>query len=131
MIESLLAGNSGVLVCDGATGTVLHAAGHPLDQMLPYLNVANPEVVRVVHDSYLHSGVDLIQTNTFGAGRLRLREAGLDGRTDEINRAGVRIAREAVDTVERHGAGRGLGVARGQRPPTRADPPGRAPRGTA
>lgn len=102
MIESLLAGQSGVLVCDGATGTVLHAAGHPLDQMLPYLNVAHPDVVRVVHDSYLHSGVDIVQTNTFGAGRLRLREAGLDGRTEEINRAGVRIAREAVDTVERH-----------------------------
>ncbi len=102
MIESLLAERSGVLVCDGATGTVLHAAGHPLDQMLPYLNEADPDVVRVVHDSYLHSGVDMVQTNTFGAGRLRLREAGLDGRTEEINRAGVRIAREAVDAVERH-----------------------------
>ncbi|TCK21314.1 bifunctional homocysteine S-methyltransferase/methylenetetrahydrofolate reductase [Pseudonocardia endophytica] len=101
MIESLLAGSAGVLVCDGAMGTMLHAAGRPLDQQLPHLNVSDPELVRAVHDSYLHSGVDIIQTNTFGATRLRLDEAGLAARTEQINRAGTQIARQAAVAVGR------------------------------
>jgi methionine synthase I (cobalamin-dependent)/5,10-methylenetetrahydrofolate reductase len=85
-----------VLVCDGAMGTMLHAAGNSLDQALPALNLANPELVRTIHDSYISAGVDIIQTNTFGASRLRLAEHGFGGRVAEINRAGVRIARQAV-----------------------------------
>lgn len=101
MTDSLLVGRDGVLVCDGAMGTVLHAAGHPLDQQLPHLNVSHPDIVRAVHDSYLHSGADIVQTNTFGAIRLRLQDSGLDGITEQINRDGVRIAREAADAVDR------------------------------
>lgn len=101
MIESLTSGGSGVLVCDGAMGTMLHAGGHPLDQQLPHLNVTSPDDVRAVHDSYLLSGVDIIQTNTFGATRLRLGEAGLAEQTEQINRAGAEIARRAVAEIGR------------------------------
>lgn len=90
-----------VLVADGAMGTVLHAAGNPLERSLPELNLSDPDLVRGVHTSYLAAGVDLVQTNTFGAGRLRLDEYGLGERTDEINAAGVALAREAVAAAAR------------------------------
>jgi homocysteine S-methyltransferase len=85
-----------VLVCDGAMGTMLHAAGNSLDQALPALNLDDPALVRRVHDSYVEAGVDIVQTNTFGASRLRLAEHGLGDRFEEINRAAVRIARDST-----------------------------------
>ena len=87
---------SKILVCDGAMGTMLHAAGNSLDQALPALNLSNPALVRTIHDSYISAGVDVIQTNTFGASRLRLAEHGFGDRVEDINRAGARIARQAV-----------------------------------
>ena len=88
--------NRQILVCDGAMGTMLHAAGNSLDQALPALNLSNAALVRAIHDSYISAGVDIIQTNTFGASRLRLSEHGFGDRAGDINRAGVRIARQAV-----------------------------------
>lgn len=90
----------GALVCDGAMGTMLHAAGNSLDQSLPALSLSDPELVRAIHDSYVDAGVDIIQTNTFGASRLRLADHGLADRTEEINRAAVQLARESA-TCER------------------------------
>lgn len=92
---------SGVLVADGAMGTVLHAAGYPLERALPELNLSDPALVRRVHDSYLAAGVGLVQTNTFGAGRLRLEPHGLGDETAAINNAAVRVAREAVAAAGR------------------------------
>ena len=94
-LESALAGDM-IMVCDGAMGTMLHAAGNALDQALPALNLTNPALVRAIHDSYISAGVDIIQTNTFGASRLRLAEHGFDDQVVEINQAGVRIARQAA-----------------------------------
>ncbi|WP_433559920.1 bifunctional homocysteine S-methyltransferase/methylenetetrahydrofolate reductase [Pseudonocardia xinjiangensis] len=91
----------GVLVADGAMGTVLHAAGSPLERALPELNLSDPAQVRRIHDSYLAAGVELIQTNTFGAGPLRLEVHGLGDRTAEINVAGVRVARAAAAAAGR------------------------------
>jgi methionine synthase / methylenetetrahydrofolate reductase(NADPH) len=84
-----------VLVCDGAIGTMLHAAGNSLDRALPELNLSNAELVSTIHESYLSAGVDIIQTNTFGASKFRLTEHGSAGPVRDINLAGVRIAREA------------------------------------
>ncbi|GAA1203548.1 bifunctional homocysteine S-methyltransferase/methylenetetrahydrofolate reductase [Pseudonocardia alaniniphila] len=91
----------GVLVADGAMGTVLHAAGNPLERALPELNLSDPDQVQRIHDSYLATGVELIQTNTFGASRLRLEVHGLGDRTAEINMAGVRVARAAASAAGR------------------------------
>jgi homocysteine S-methyltransferase len=96
----------GVLVADGAMGTVLHAAGNPLERALPELNLSDPDQVQRIHDSYIATGVELIQTNTFGASRLRLEVHGLGDRTAEINMAGVRVAMAAAA-----GAGRPVFVA--------------------
>jgi len=86
-----------VLVCDGAMGTMLHAAGAALDRSLPELNLSDPGLVATIHDSYLSAGVDIIQANTFGANRLWLADHGFPDKVTEINKAGVRIARAAAD----------------------------------
>ena len=90
-----------VLVCDGAMGTMLHAAGAALDRSLPELNLSDPGLVSTIHESYLSAGADIIQTNTFGANRLWLGDHGFPDKVDEINRAGVRIARAAQDRCDR------------------------------
>jgi methionine synthase I (cobalamin-dependent) len=77
------------LVVDGAMGTMLHAAGNSLDQSLPAISLSDPTLVRAVHDSYVDAGVDVIQTNTFGASRLRLGEYGLAERPGTPRRAAV------------------------------------------
>jgi homocysteine S-methyltransferase len=90
-----------VLVCDGAMGTMLHAAGAALDRSLPELNLTDPGLVSTIHESYLSAGADIIQTNTFGANRLWLGDHGVGDKMEEINRAGVRIARAAQDRCDR------------------------------
>ena len=90
-----------ILVCDGAMGTMLHAAGAALDRSLPELNLSDPGLVSTIHESYLSAGADIIQTNTFGANRLWLADHGLPDQVGEINRAGVRIARAAQEQCER------------------------------
>jgi homocysteine S-methyltransferase len=84
-----------VLVGDGGMGTMLHAAGHAFDGALGALNRSNPAVVSAVHDSYVAAGADIIQTNTFGASRLRLALHGHAADVREINLAGAKLACEA------------------------------------
>lgn len=94
VLAELLA--SQVVVCDGAMGTMLHTAGVPLDRSLPELNLSRPALVRDLHAAYVSAGARILQTNTFGANRLRLAAAGLEDSVSEINIAGARLAREAV-----------------------------------
>ncbi|HET6947023.1 MAG TPA: homocysteine S-methyltransferase family protein, partial [bacterium] len=91
----------GVLLADGAMGTQLYARGVPFDQCFDELNLTAPELVRGIHLDYLESGAELIETNTFGANRFKLTGHGLADRLEEINRAGARVAREAVDVTGR------------------------------
>lgn len=93
-LGELLAGQ--VVICDGAMGTMLHAAGVPLDRSLPELNLSRPALVRDLHAAYVSAGARILQTNTFGANRLRLAGSGLENSVSEINIAGARLAREAV-----------------------------------
>lgn len=92
---------AGILVGDGAMGTMLHAAGNALDQSLPALNLSAPALVRTIHDSYVGAGVDMVQTNTFGASRLRLAEYGFADDVEAINAEGTRLAREAAEQAGR------------------------------
>jgi homocysteine S-methyltransferase len=99
-VSDLLSGQR-VLVCDGAMGTLLHAAGAALDRSLPEVNLSDEALVATLHDSYLDAGADIIATNTFGANRLWLGEHGFPDMVDEINRAGVRIAKAAASRAGR------------------------------
>jgi homocysteine S-methyltransferase len=93
---------SRVLVCDGAMGTMLQAAGSPLDIALCELSLTRPELVKAIHGAYIAAGADIIETNTFGACSTRLARYGLEDRVSEINHAAVRLAREAVAASDRH-----------------------------
>ena len=83
-----------LIVCDGAMGTMLHAAGCALDRALPEVSLSDPKLVAAIHESYISAGADVIQTNTFGANRLWLAGHGYHDQVEEINRAAVGIARE-------------------------------------
>src|SRR5262245_8264471 len=85
-----------LIVCDGAMGTMLHAAGSALDRALPEVSLSDPKLVAAIHESYVSAGADVIQTNTFGANRLWLAGHGYPDQVEEINRAAVEIAREAA-----------------------------------
>ncbi|MGH2604880.1 MAG: homocysteine S-methyltransferase family protein, partial [Dehalococcoidia bacterium] len=83
------------MLTDGAMGTMLYEAGTPLDDCFDALNLSAPAAVAAVHRAYLEAGADIIETNTFGANRFRLEGFGLANKVREINRKGVRLARDA------------------------------------
>ncbi|MDQ7818942.1 MAG: bifunctional homocysteine S-methyltransferase/methylenetetrahydrofolate reductase [Armatimonadota bacterium] len=91
----------GVLLADGAMGTQLYARGVPFDQCFDALNLTRPDLVRQIHLDYIHSGAELIETNTFGANRFKLAQHALAHRLGEINRAGAALARETADAAGR------------------------------
>src|SRR5437660_8027454 len=85
-----------VQVFDGAVGTMLYAKGVYINRSYDELNLANPELVRNVHEEYMRAGADIIETNTFGATAHKLQQYGLEGSLRLINIAAARIAREAA-----------------------------------
>ena len=85
-----------VLVCDGAMGSMLYDRGVFVNQSFEALNLTRPELVAEVHRAYAEAGADVIETNTFGANQVKLAGFGLADRLAEINRAGVRLARQAA-----------------------------------
>jgi len=96
---------AGVVIFDGATGTNLQTIGLTADDFgSPFLegcnellNVTRPDVVRELHRSFLRVGIDVVETNTFGAFGVPLGEYGLADRSYEIAAAGASLARETVD----------------------------------
>jgi homocysteine S-methyltransferase len=85
-----------VLVCDGAMGTMLYTRGVFLNRSFDELNLTQPDLVRGVHHSYVRAGADVIETNTFGANRVKLAAFGLADHTAEINTKGAQLAQLAV-----------------------------------
>jgi methionine synthase I (cobalamin-dependent)/5,10-methylenetetrahydrofolate reductase len=83
-----------VFLCDGAMGTMLYNKGVYLNSCFDELNLCNPELVKEVHRGYVRSGADIIETNTFGANRFKLKKHGLEDKVHEINLAGARLARQ-------------------------------------
>jgi homocysteine S-methyltransferase len=84
------------LLADGAMGTLLHAHGAALDSCFDAQNLTKPELIESLHRAYIDAGAELIETNTFGANRLRLEEHGLEDQVAAINAAGVARARAAI-----------------------------------
>jgi homocysteine S-methyltransferase len=85
-----------VLVCDGAMGTQLYAKGVFINRCFEQLNVSHPDLVRSVHQEYLRAGADVLESNTFGANRIKLRAFGLSDSVHDINLAGARLARSVA-----------------------------------
>ncbi len=88
--------SAGTILCDGAMGSMLYGRGIFINRCYDELNVTQPDVVSEVHREYLQAGAVLLETNTFGANAIRLERYGLEAKAREFNRAGIRLAREAV-----------------------------------
>lgn len=89
------------LVCgDGAMGTMLLDEGVPLERCLEELCLSEPERVSRVHEAYVAVGAEVIETNTFGANRVRLDRFGFGDQTGEINACAARLALKAASAKE-------------------------------
>jgi homocysteine S-methyltransferase len=86
----------GVVIGDGAMGSMLYERGAFLNVCFDELNLARPDMVREIHEEYVKAGVDFIETNTFGASEIKLAKYGLADKVVQINQAGVTIARAAA-----------------------------------
>src|SRR5512135_657399 len=94
-----------VLVFDGAMGTSLQAqdltaeqfGGEKYNGCNDYLVISYPEAVEKVHRSFLDVGVDVIETNTFRANRITMKEYGLQDRVLDINQVAASLARRLAD----------------------------------
>jgi homocysteine S-methyltransferase len=94
--DFLTAVHTGVLLSDGAMGTMLYQKGIFVNRCFDELNLREPDLVKSVHGAYIKAGSNVIETNTFGTNRYKLEKYGLEKKVTEINRIGVEIAREAV-----------------------------------
>jgi len=87
---------NGIVVFDGAMGSLLVERGvnhaHPVEE----LNLSTPYMVCQAHADYIKAGADVIETNTFAANRFRMARHGLEGRITEMNAAGARLARSVA-----------------------------------
>jgi homocysteine S-methyltransferase len=85
-----------ILLCDGAMGTMLYQKGIFINRCFDELNLSSPDLVKDVHKAYIKAGVDIIETNTFGANLFKLLFHGFESKVGEINYRGAKIARDAA-----------------------------------
>jgi methionine synthase I (cobalamin-dependent)/5,10-methylenetetrahydrofolate reductase len=85
-----------VLIADGAMGTMLYSKGVFINRCYDELNLSAPALVKELHEEYVKAGAEILETNTFGANRIRLAGYGFAEKLAAINQAGVRLAREAA-----------------------------------
>lgn len=97
--------HSRVLCGDGAIGTLLLAAGIPLERCFEELCVTEPDRIETIHRQYVDAGARVIETNTFGANAVRLERFGLEGRVSEINHAAAHVAMKAARDKDVYVAG--------------------------
>lgn len=82
-------------VFDGAMGTMLQQAGLPLGYCPELYNIEQPHIITAIHQQYITSGATIIETNTFGANRIKLQHYGLSNKVAELNKCAVNAARLA------------------------------------
>jgi methionine synthase / methylenetetrahydrofolate reductase(NADPH) len=96
---------AGLMLGDGAVGTLLYQRGEPLEACYDALNLHKTWIVQQIHHDYLQAGARLIETNTFGANRMKLERFGLQDQVHVINREGARLAREVAHPAQAFVAG--------------------------
>ncbi|HEU5209198.1 MAG TPA: bifunctional homocysteine S-methyltransferase/methylenetetrahydrofolate reductase [Longimicrobiales bacterium] len=83
-------------VFDGAMGTMLYSRGIYINRCYDELSLREPDLIREVHREYLRAGAEILETNSFGANRLKLAEHGLEAQVEAINASAARIAKEVA-----------------------------------
>jgi len=89
---------SGVLVCDGAMGTMIMSLGFDSLRCPEVLNLEQAGALEEIAAAYIDAGADVVSTNTFGASPLKLAATGLQREVERINRVAVEAARRAADS---------------------------------
>jgi len=88
--------NKRILIMDGAMGTQLMERGVRPEDCFDAVNLNKSGMVEAVHKAYVEAGADIIETNTFGANRIKLADYGLDKKVKDINIAAAQLARKAI-----------------------------------
>jgi 5-methyltetrahydrofolate--homocysteine methyltransferase len=83
-----------VVLFDGGMGSTIVFLGLPEGECPEIWNLSHPEVIKDIHRKYLEAGADVIETNTFGANRLRLASFGYENQVEELNIRAVKIAKK-------------------------------------
>ena len=91
-----------IVLFDGAMGTMLYQRGVFINQCYDELNLRSPDLIREIHRQYVKAGAEVLETNSFGANRLKLTQYGLEGQVEAINRAAAQLARSVADEAEHH-----------------------------
>ncbi len=86
----------GVILFDGGNGTEFYKHGIFINKCFDELNLSNPRLVKQIHSEYRDAGADVIETNTFGANRIKLKPYQLSDKVYEINYEGAKLAREVA-----------------------------------
>lgn len=103
--------DSHVYLFDGAMGTMLYSKGFFINRCYDELNLRDPEAVLSVHKAYVKAGAEILETNTYGANRVKLRAFGIEDELKDINARAVEIARKAAgDSVYVSGSMGPLGI---------------------
>ncbi len=102
--ELMTALDERVVIADGAMGTMLQDRKPSLEDFEGHegcnevLNRTRPDIVKEVHDAYFETGIDCVETNTFGANWSNLSDYGIDDQIEELASLGAQIARQSADS---------------------------------
>jgi len=86
-----------VLIGDGAMGTILLRSGLLKSGIAPeILNLSNPDDIATIHEEYMKNGADIIESNSFGGNRIKLKNFGLQDKVYELNKKAAEIAKKVA-----------------------------------
>ena len=88
--------NDRILLLDGAMGSLLMKGNND------HLSLTDPEAILDIHRRYVAAGADVITTNTFSSQRISQHDYHLDEQIEAMNRAAVRLARQAASEARDH-----------------------------
>ncbi len=83
------------LVFDGAMGSMLIRKGITGGEATELWNIEHPDIIMDIHRAYYEAGADVASANTYGASAIKLKKMGVTQSVEDINRTGVKIARQA------------------------------------
>ena len=85
-----------LVLLDGAMGSLIYEKGVFIDKCYDELNISRPELIGSIHEEYVRAGSRVIETNTYGANRFKLKSHNLLDQIEEINLKGVALARQSA-----------------------------------
>ncbi len=85
-----------LVLLDGAMGSLIYEKGVFIDKCYDELNLSRPDLIASIHEDYVGAGSEVIETNTYGANRFKLKSHNLLDQLEEINTKGVELARSAA-----------------------------------